>query len=53
MEIDSMHEPTSVMKHILIYFHWIVNNLIIHNLLINYLNLNNKSIQKQLLTYVL
>ena len=37
-------------KHKLINFDWIVNNLIVHNLLINYLNLIKESIQKQLLT---
>ena len=41
------------MKHNLINFDWIVNNLIIHNLLINYLNLIKESIQNQLLTVVL
>ena len=38
------------MKEKLINFDWIVNNLIVHNLLINYLNLKKESIQKQLLT---
>ena len=39
-----------LMKHKLINFDWIVNNLIVRNLLINYLNLIKESIQKQLLT---
>ena len=38
------------MKEKLINFDWIVNNVIVHNLLINYLNLKKESIQKQLLT---
>ena len=38
------------MIHKLINFHRIVNNLVICNLLINYLNLIKESIQKQLLT---
>ena len=37
-------------KHKLINFHWIVNNLIVRNLLITYLNLIKESGQKQLLT---
>ena len=41
------------MKHKLTNFDWIVINLIVHNLLINYLNLKIASIQKQLLTAVL
>ena len=40
------------MKHKLINFDWIVNNFIVHNLLINYLNFIKESIQKQLLTTV-
>ena len=40
------------MKHKLINFDWIVNNLILHDLLINYLILIKESIQKQLLTAV-
>ena len=32
-----------LMKHILINFNWIVNNLIVYNLLINYLNLKRVS----------
>ena len=40
-----------LIKHKLINLDRIVNNLIVHNLLINYLNL--KSVQKQLLTVVL
>ena len=39
-----------LMKHKLINFHWIVNNLIVRNLLITYLNLIKESGQKQLLT---
>ena len=42
-----------ITSHKLINFSWIINNLIVHNLLIDYLNLMNKSIQKQLLTGVL
>ena len=42
-----------LMKHNLINLDWIVNNLIAHNLLINYLNLVKESVQKQLLTAVL
>ena len=42
-----------LMKHKLIDFDLIVNNLFVHNLLINYLNLIKESIQKQLLTGVL
>ena len=38
------------MKHKLINFDWIVNNFIVANLLINYLNLIKDSIQKQLFT---
>ena len=38
------------MKHKLINFNWIINNVIVPTLLINYLNLIKKSIQKQLLT---
>ena len=38
-----------LMKHKLINFDWIVNNLIVFNLLKNYLNLIKESIQKQLL----
>ena len=38
------------MKHKLINFDQIVNNLIVRNLLTNYLNLIKESIQKQLLT---
>ena len=38
------------MKHKLINLDQIVNNLIVRNLLINYLNLIKESIQKQLLT---
>ena len=41
------------MKHKLTNFDWIAINLIVHNLLINYLNLKIASIQKQLLTAVL
>ena len=41
------------MKYKLINFDWIVNNLIVGNLLINYLNLIEESLQKQLLTGVL
>ena len=41
------------MKHNLIYLDWIVNNLIVHNLIINYLNLMKGSIQKQPLATVL
>ena len=41
------------MKHNLINFDLIFNNLIVHNLLINYLNLVKESIQKQLLIGVL
>ena len=50
------------MKDKLIKFDWIVNNLIVHNLLKNYLNLQGEfmqlnlirdSMQKQLLTAVL
>ena len=37
----------------LINFDWIVNNLIVHNLLINCLNLIKELIQKQLLTGVM
>ena len=39
-----------LMKHKLINFYWIANNLIVRNLLINYLNLIKGSIQKQLPT---
>ena len=42
-----------LMKHKLINLDWIVNNLIVHNLLIDYLNLIKESIQKQLVTDVL
>ena len=42
-----------LMKHNLINFDWIVNNLIVHNLLKNYLNLIKESIQRQLLIGVL
>ena len=38
------------MKHKLINFDWIVNDLIVHNLLINYLSLIKESIEKQMLT---
>ena len=38
------------MKYRLINFDWIVNNLIVRNLLMNYLNLIKESMQKQLLT---
>ena len=41
------------MNHKLIDFDWIVNNLIVHNLLINYLSLIKESMQKQQLTAVL
>ena len=41
------------MKHKFINFDSILNNLIVDNLLINYLNLEKESIQKQLLTAVL
>ena len=39
-----------LMKHKLKSFDWIANNLIVRNLLVNYLNLVKESIQKQLLT---
>ena len=39
-----------LMKHKLINFDWIVSNLIVCNLLINYLNLIKESIKKQLLS---
>ena len=41
------------MKPKLINFDWAINNLIVHNLLINYLNLIKELVQKQLLTGVL
>ena len=42
-----------LMKHILINFDWIINNLLFHDLLKNYLNLLKGSLQMQLLTGVL
>ena len=38
------------MKHKLIKFDWVVNNLIVHKLLINHMNLIKESIPSQLLT---
>ena len=45
--------PRFTNGHELINSDWIVNNLIVHNLLINYLKLIKEPIQKQLLTAVL
>ena len=38
-----------LIKYKLLNFDWIANNLIVRNLLINYLNVTKESIQKQLL----
>ena len=48
-----MNDNLLLMKHELIHFYLIVTNLIFHKLLINYLNLIEESIKKQLLTAVL